>query len=449
MVTPYVLRAGSSPGGPCVCGAVHRVPIEVVVIDENAVEQLVAYAESRRWSRPLVVMDLNTAEAEGTRLIDELSRAKMRTATLCFSERSGLLADETSVSRLEVALNDVETDSIVAVGSGVITDITRYVASGLGREFVSVPTAASMDGYASSVAAMEFGGMKTSYPAVCPVAIFADPRTVAAAPLDMTRAGLGDLLGKASARVDWLASHELYGEGYCPEVERRVTEPLLGAATHVADILRGSPEAVAGLLRGLVESGIAMAMVGSSRPASGCEHHASHFWDLLAAQGRRPHAPHGLQVGYATHFAMGLHRYAFGGGVRRLGSPGPIPLEADDASPWFAGHRTEVDAVMNEKLRFLREHAGSWPRTAARWEAVQDRLGEAIRVFPLVTEALLAANIPFATGFLGLDGATLETTFRSANRMRSRYTVLDFLEGQDRLAEAIDAVLPSGSGAAR
>ena len=114
---------------------------------------------------------------------------------------------------------DSSADSIVAVGSGVITDTTRYVASLLKSEFVSVPTAASMDGYASNLAVMEFGGMKTSFPVAPPVAIFADPRTIAAAPLDMTRAGLGDLFGKASAHVDWLASHELYGERFCPVVE--------------------------------------------------------------------------------------------------------------------------------------------------------------------------------------------------------------------------------------
>ena len=51
------------------------------------------------------------------------------------------------------------------------------------------------------------------------------------------------------------------------------------------------------------------------------------------------------------------------------------------------------------------------------------------------------ARIPAEPGFLGLDRATLETTFRVANRIRARYTVLDFLEGQDRLGEAVEAAL--------
>ena len=119
-----------------------------LVIDEHALEQLVAYVKERGWSSPFVVMDANTEEAAGSGVAGELSRANLRVTTFCFPERSGLLADETSVSRLHEALKDSGTDSIVAVGSGVITDTTRYVASLMGREFVSVPTAASMDGYA-------------------------------------------------------------------------------------------------------------------------------------------------------------------------------------------------------------------------------------------------------------------------------------------------------------
>jgi glycerol dehydrogenase-like iron-containing ADH family enzyme len=64
-----------------------------------------------------------------------------------------------------------------------------------------------------------------------------------------------------------------------------------------------------------------------------------------------------------------------------------------------------------------------------------------MQVFPLVAEALSVAGIPAEAGFLGLDTRTLESSFRWANRIRPRYTVLDFLEGQGRLEDAIDAVL--------
>jgi len=442
-----VTRAGGDPapprGDPCVCGAVHEVPIDLIVVGDDWLEQLVAYAEGRRWSRPFVFMDANTEEVAGTRVVKELSKAGMSVTEFCFSERSGLLADEANVSRLETALAEVDTDSIVSVGSGVITDLTRYVAGRTKRAFVCVPTAASMDGYASGVSVMEFDGMKTSFPARPPVAIFAEPRTIAGAPSDMTRAGVGDLLGKASARADWQASHWLYGEYLCPEVEMRVIESLVDAATHVEEILEGLAAAVSRFLRGLIESGIAIAMVGSSRPASGCEHQVSHFWDLQAANGRRPHEPHGLQVGYATHFAMQLQLHAFGGGVPELAPPRSPGPDGEEVRRLFPGHGSEVETVMEQKRRFLADNGPKFPTTSAGWEAVQERVGEAMSVFPIVANALAVAGIPAEAGFLGLDARTLRTSFRWANRIRPRYTVLDFLEGQGRLEEAIDAAVPS------
>src|SRR5206468_7206750 len=134
-------------------------------------------------------------------------------------------------------------------------------------------------------------------------------------------------------RVDWLAAHLLYGEPFSENVAERVLAPLTFAVMNAQRVVTGESDAIRALLDGLLQSGIAMAIAGSSRPASGCEHHASHFWDLLAARGRRRPAPHGLQVGYATHFAMRLQRFGFDGGVRSVSPPLPrVPHDADVTS---------------------------------------------------------------------------------------------------------------------
>jgi glycerol-1-phosphate dehydrogenase [NAD(P)+] len=445
------MPSDSSPSNPeisnlsdedrCSCGAIHHVVVGTVVIDHTAIDQLVAYGQSHRWSKPCVVMDANTEEVLGSRVITAFSNAGMRPKGFYFPERHGLLANETSVSRLESMLKPSSADAVIAVGSGVITDITRYVTHSLGRDFVSVPTAASMDGYASSVAAMEFGGMKITSSAVAPRAIFADPYVLATAPRDMTRAGIGDLLGKASAHVDWRLSHGLWGEEFCDVVERRVAEPLVEVATHIREILQQSPERVTQLFLGLVESGNAMAMMGTSRPASGCEHHASHFWDLLASMGRHQHVPHGLQVGYATHFALRLQELALGESAEAPSLPLTIGPEDEEARSWFVGHETEVDAVMEAKRAFVTAHSDAWPTSSQRWEFVRAGTAKARSIAPLVAGALLTAEIPTTPGFLELDVATLSATFRFANRIRSRYTVIDFLEGQGLLNEAVASVM--------
>jgi hypothetical protein len=150
-------------------------------------------------------------------------------------------------------------------------------------------------------------------------------------------------------------------------------------------------------------------------------------------------------VGYATHFAMRLQLYAFGGGVRELLPPRPV-AGGDEAGVWFAGHAAEAEAVMEQKRRFLAEHGSRWPATTSGWEAARGQIGEALEAFPLVAGALLAAGIPPEPGFLGLDAAMLKASLRWANRIRSRYTVLDFLEGQGRLDDTIDGVLLSEPG---
>jgi glycerol-1-phosphate dehydrogenase [NAD(P)+] len=262
---------------------------------------------------------------------------------------------------------------------------------------------------------------------------------VAAAPAELTRAGLGDLLGKATARVDWLAAHLLYGEPYDEAAEQRVLEPLGRAAVDAPRIMAGEAGAITSLLNGLVQSGVAMALVGSSRPASGCEHHASHFWDLLAARGRRSHAPHGLQVGYATRFAMRLARFAYGGGITALRRPVPVgdPL-GPGAERWLGRPSPEIEEAVRDKAKFV---ARSMRRD---WPAIRTALAPALAQFDAVEAALDVAGIPTGPGFLEIDEATLRATFRYATRLRARYTTVDFLEGQGRLEEAIDFMLSRG-----
>jgi glycerol-1-phosphate dehydrogenase [NAD(P)+] len=424
----------------CACGIAHRVAIEEIALEPGAVERLAAYCDRKAWRRLLLVMDANTREAAGGAVADGLLGAGIDAEEHCFGRRSGLIADQEAVSAVRARLGSGPFDTPVAVGSGVITDIVRYAAHLEDRDFVSVATAASMDGYASGVAAMEFGGVKLTYPARAPLAIFADPAVLAAAPAELTRSGLGDMLGKATARVDWLASHLLYGEHFCPEVDARVLGPLTKTLDLVDAVLRAAPVAIESLMQGLLESGIAMAMIGSSRPASGCEHHASHFWDLLAARGIREHGQHGLQVGYATHFAMRLQRFAFTGGVQELAPPREsVALDAK-ARAWLGGPPPEVVAAIEQKRRFTAERAPRWP-APADWASLRAGLTTAQDLYPKVERALGAAEIPAAPGFLGVDARTLRATFRYASNLRARYTVIDFLDGQGALDEALEQTL--------
>lgn len=436
------LPEGSSP---CACGLTHRDPIERVRIGTDAIPLFAAYCEEKEWRSALLVMDANTEEAIGGRAAEGLRAAGLEARVLSFSQRRGLAADGEAVAATRARLRAERPDGLVSVGSGVLTDVTRYAAQLEDRDFVCVPTAASMDGYASSVAAMEMGGVKQTYPARAPLAIFADPEVIAAAPAELTRSGLGDMLGKATARTDWLASHLLYGERFCAAVDGRVLAPLTLTVDSIDAVLDGDAVAIESLLVGLIDSGIAMAMFGSSRPASGCEHHASHFWDLLAARGLREHRSHGLQVGYATRFAIGLQRFAFSGGVAELAPPGePEPLD-EQARDWLGGPLPEVLAAIEEKRRFMRARSDRWPAND-EWPSLRRRLAAALGLFPRIERALSQAEIPAEPGFLDLDQETLRATFRYASHLRARYTTIDFLEGQGALEGALEQLLGATTG---
>jgi glycerol-1-phosphate dehydrogenase [NAD(P)+] len=399
-----------------------------VVIGPDAIERLAAAGVAARWPSALVVGDANTWDAAGAAVAAALRGAGVAVREHVFPERDGLLPGPEEAAVLEARIGDAWP---VAVGSGVLTDIVRYAAHAVDRDFTSVPTAASMDGYASAAAAMQIAGVKVTSPARAPVGIYADPAILAAAPFDLTRAGIGDLLAKATARVDWQAAHALYGEPFPTAVADRVLGPLRYAATHAAEVLAGDAAGASGLLEGLIESGIAITLAGNTRPASGCEHHASHFWDLLAAHGRRQHASHGLQTGYATGFAMRLQQYAFGGGVTALRRPvAPSDPLSAQARAWLGEPTDELRAAVDEKQSMLARVPSTWPGDDAAWRGMQTALAPSLALFDDVRAGLDAAGIPSTPGYLEIDEETLRATFHYASRLRARYTTIDFLEGQ-------------------
>jgi glycerol-1-phosphate dehydrogenase [NAD(P)+] len=434
-----------APAGACPsCGSHHRRPDIEIRLERGALSRLGELAGESGWRRLVVVADANTAEVLGEQLAGDLAAAGHLVERAVFPQHDGLLADEAAVTAVRAAIASPggRADAAVAVGSGTLNDITRYASSLEQVPYCSVPTAASMDGYASSVAAMQFGGVKVSFAATAPRGIFAEPAIVAAAPAAMTRWGLGDLLGKASASYDWRLGHAVTGEPFCAAIEARVLDPLRRCSEQVDAILAGEQSGVQLLLTGLVESGVAMAMAGNSRPASGSEHHCSHFWDLLAYRGRREHGPHGLQVAFATGFTTQLQRLA----LEHLGRPLRITPGCRDgaAAHWMGDPSPEIVAVRDAKAAEFARYGSSWPPAPAALAHSEEQLRASVSLFDPARAALRRAGVPERAGYLGVDAEALRATLRYANRLRNRFTVLDLLEAQGVLGEAIEGVLCRG-----
>ena len=69
----------------------------------------------------------------------------------------------------------------VAVGSGTINDLTKLAAHRLGRPYMVVATAASMDGYTAYGASITHRGSKQTFDCPAPLAVLADLDVIARA----------------------------------------------------------------------------------------------------------------------------------------------------------------------------------------------------------------------------------------------------------------------------
>ena len=65
-------------------------------------------------------------------------------------------------------------------------------------------------------------------------------------------------------------------------------------------LMKREEESVRVLMEALVVVGIAMSFAGSSRPASGSEHHLSHFFEITGIVHNEDYFPHGIDVAYST-----------------------------------------------------------------------------------------------------------------------------------------------------
>ncbi|MDL2267638.1 iron-containing alcohol dehydrogenase family protein [Desulfovibrio sp. OttesenSCG-928-G15] len=188
--------------------------------------------------------------------------------------------------------------AIVGIGGGKALDMAKYIAFLARLAYTAVPTSLSNDGFCSPQSSLTMDGKRRSLPSALPQGVVLDIDVCLGAPKVLWLSGVGDLVSKLTAVVDWkLAFHT-------------VKEPVNDLAALLSDAtvyqFLGAPgfdrEGTTLLANALMLNGIAMEICGSSRPASGSEHLVSHALDASSARPRL----HGLQVGMATYICSRL-----------------------------------------------------------------------------------------------------------------------------------------------
>ena len=245
-------------GVDCKCGKFHTCDIKKVYIESDATKRLEELCKD--YKKALFVADENTFATCGDKAV---INAKIPSEKVIFSGKTLLIPNEEAVAEVQKHLDGV--DIIIGIGSGVIQDLCKYVSFFNKMPYIIVATAPSMDGYASTGAAMIMQGMKISYNAHVPYAILADTKVLANSPIEMIKAGYGDIIGKYSALNDWKLSNLINGEYICDFICDLTYDCIDKVRALAKGLLTQNEEAVKALMEALVLVGIAMAFAGCSR----------------------------------------------------------------------------------------------------------------------------------------------------------------------------------------
>ena len=351
----------------CECGRMHRCDIEKLEIGRGAIGCLSEAVG--KYSHILLVADNNTYPLCGDRVREALGK---KVQGIClFETKEFLVPDEVSISDVEKKLTK-DTDLILGIGSGVINDLCKYVSFFHGIKSGIIATATSMDGYASSGAAMIIGGMKITYSTHAPSIIIGDTDILKGAPIEMIRAGYGDIIGKYSALCDWKLSALVNGEYLCPFVYDLVMERTDEIRSLAKRIISRDPEAIGCLMETLVLIGACLTLLSTTRPGSGSEHHLSHFFEITGLIENKPYLLHGADVAYATVVTAGLREKIVGINTPEFFHISDVEREKC-YKKIYHGYWSEVKKIQDEAGRYERYMDKVY---STHWDEVRSILSE-------------------------------------------------------------------------
>jgi len=295
-----------------------------VVIGHDVIEQLPTVCEDLALGDSVLIISGDRTRDLAGRRVEALLAGSYDDAT-CAADPNNPVE---TIKRAEASA--AKAGFVIGVGGGRVIDTAKIASYNTDRHFISVPTAASHDGIASSRASVPTADGNVSLAAEPPVAVVADTAIIASAPHRLLASGCADIMANHTAILDWELSHRLRGEAlseYALTLSRMTAEILFKNAGLIKP---HSEESAWIVTKALVSSGVAMSIAGSSRPASGGEHKFSHALDRLAP-GK---GLHGEKCGIGAIITMYLHGGDWEGirdSLKKVGAPTtPAEIGIDD-----------------------------------------------------------------------------------------------------------------------
>ena len=401
----------------------------------------------------IIIADTNTWRVAGEAVLQSLEEAGVPHVDSFVFEDPDLYAEWKFVEQLKAHLAPLDVIAI-AVGSGVINDLTKYTSHILGRKYMCVGTAASMDGYTAYGASITKDGNKQTFSCPAPYGFVMDPVIAAAAPKELAASGYADLIAKIPAGADWMLADAVGAEAIDQFGWDLVQDGLRESLSAPAAVHAGDVEMTEKLSEGLLMSGFAMQAIHSSRPASGTEHQFSHCWDMEnLAYPNGKHVSHGFKVGIGTLASTASLEFLLEKDLENL------DVEKCVAA-WKSWDETEAEirtifaGKPGHLARGLEETKGKYvdkeglrrqlEALKAKWPVLREQIRAQIIPFSEVYEDLKLVGAPYEPEMICVDRARMRRTFSYIPYMRSRFTNIDIVYRLGLMSELTERLFGKG-----
>ncbi len=340
----------------------------------------------------------------------------------------------------------------VSIGSGVINDLCKLSSHHFGQSYLTLPTAASVDGFSSFGASVSYHNSKQTFSCPAPKVIIADIDVIAAAPKAMTAAGYADLAAKVPAGAEWMIADFVGAEQINPGAWHVLQDCLDDLLSDPEGVARGDKQAVADLFEGLTLSGIAMQAAQSSRPASCCDHLFSHILDMTHHRFNGRFQSHGFQVAIGTLtmcavfdelFKMDLSKIDVDACVKAWPTlvqeqNRALRIFKDFPAPMLG--YTEITGKYDDAQTVRTQLA----KVKENWPDLRKKLQDQVYSFAKMQDLLKKAGAPYDPAMIGVTREDVKAMFPKVQLMRSRFNVLDLAKRGMFYDSLVDSVFAPG-----
>ncbi len=399
----------------------------LIVVGRDALDQFQVYCRDHDYNDFALIADQNTYPVLGQR-VQQMLETNGWTVTAIILEGDPVLPGDIAIFQVFDQL-PARPLVCVSVGSGSLTDITRFVSYHSRNRFIALPTAPSVDGFTSTGSPLISRGFKKTHYTHAPEAIFIDLETLQNAPTELIASGLGDMLGKFIAQADWKMGSLLWGEAYDPEIAENTWEALQLCVAQAGTLCDRDEESIRLLMQGLIESGLSMLRMNLSHPASGAEHHISHFLEMHSLQTGGPHLMHGETVALGSIPAAKMYtrfRAMSKDEAAAILAQAQLPTPEDEVRAIRAAYGPLADDTVEqvrEQIYMGDERFEQLKRDVLdHWDTLQKY---AARVaLPEQLESWLAQVCgPTTPEEIGVSAAEMNEAVQNAHYLRSRFTI--------------------------